>query len=102
MVDPRTAAVQVEIAGAQPAATKKGPGRKRVLRPTPVQAPWVKCGLTQPGRKLPLFDEDGQRYDPRTVRSCLDQGWVTPWIGNPLKPDWLVCKLTEAGRNAVS
>lgn len=62
----------------------------------------MKRGLAQPGGKLPLFDDDGQRYSPRTVRSCLDQGWVTPWIGNPLKPDWLVCKLTEAGRNAVS
>lgn len=102
MVDPRTAAVQVEIAGNQPAGTKKSPGRKRALRPTPVQAAWLKCGLTQPGGKLPLFDDDGQRYDPRTVRACLDKGWATPWIGNPLKPDWLVCKLTEAGHNAVS
>jgi hypothetical protein len=36
------------------------------------------------------------------VRACVDNGWAAPWIGNPLKPDWLVCKLTEAGRRVVS
>ena len=77
-------------------------GRKRRTRPTPVQAAWLKRGVAQPGGKLPLFDEIGQHYDPRTVRACLDNGWVAPWIGNPLKPDWLVCKLTEAGRSVVS
>ncbi len=104
MVDPRTAAVQKEIVGTQPVGTRpeKGLGRKHALRPTPAQAAWLKCGLAQPGGKLPLFDDDGQRYDPRTVRACLDKGWAAPWIGNPLKPDWLVCKLTEAGHTAVS
>ena len=110
MVEPRTAAVQVEIVGNQPVGTRlekslglaKGLGRKRHLRPTRAQMVWLKRGLAQPGGKLPLFDEVGQHYNPRTVRSCVDQGWAAPWIGNPLKPDWLVCKLTEAGRRAVS
>ena len=104
MVEPRTAAVLIETEEIQPLGTRPaiGPGRKARQRPTRVQAIWLKRGLAQPGGKLPLFDEDGQRYSPRTVRSCLDQGWATPWIGNPLKPDWLVCKLTEAGRRAVS
>ena len=104
MVEPRTAAVQVEIVGSQPLGTRfaKGLGRKRAARPTPAQAAWLERGLAQPGGKLPLFDRDGQHYNPRTVRVCLDQGWAAPWIGNPLKPDWLVCKLTEAGRRVVS
>ncbi len=104
MAETRTAAVQVETVGNQPVATRpaKGLGRKRAARPTLVQAAWLKRGLAQPGGKLPLFDRDGQHYDPRTVRACLDKGWAAPWIGNPLKPDWLVCKLTEAGRNVVS
>ncbi len=104
MVEPRTAAVQVEIVGTEPVETrlKKDLGRKRRLRPTPVQAAWLKRGIAQPGGKLPLFDTDGQHYDPRTVRACVDNGWAAPWIGNPLKSDWLVCKLTEAGRSVVS
>ncbi len=104
MVEPRSAAVQVKIVGSQPVGTRlaKGLGRKRRVRPTSAQAAWLRHGLAQPGGELPLFDEVGQHYNARTVRACLDRGWAAPWIGNPLKPDWLVCKLTEAGRNALT
>ena len=73
------------------------PGRK----PTPAQRTWLTAGLSQPGGKLPLFDSQGQRVNERTIRSCIDQGWAEPWFHNPIKPDWLVCKLTEPGRDAV-
>ncbi len=59
---------------------------------------YLRRGLEQPGGKLPLFDLDGQDIDPGVVRSCLRRGWAEPWFHNPLKPDWLVCKLTPAGR----
>jgi hypothetical protein len=55
-------------------------------------------GLDQPGGKLPLFDAEGQRIDARTIKSCIENRWAEPWFQNPLKPDWLVCKLTELGR----
>ncbi|MCB2101602.1 MAG: hypothetical protein KDE22_12070 [Rhodobacterales bacterium] len=67
-------------------------------RPSEAQARWLRRGLDQPGGKLPLFDEDGQRVSDRTVRSCIDLGWAEPWFANPIKPDWLVCKLTDRGR----
>ena len=70
-------------------------------RPSTAQLHWLARGLDQPGGKLPLFDEWGQRINERTIRSCLDQGWAEPWFTNPLKPDWLVCKLTDAGRSLV-
>jgi hypothetical protein len=47
---------------------------------------------------LPLFGEDGRRVDARTIRACITQGWAEPWFHNALKPDWLVCRLTSAGR----
>ena len=75
------------------------PLRQKRARPTDSQRAWLARGLGQPGGKLPLFDEEGQHYPARTVRSCIDQGWAEPWFRNPLKPDWLVCKLTEAGRD---
>ena len=100
MVEPRAAAVLEMPAGDEPVRVEpvRGLGRNR---PTPVQSAWLKRGLAQPGDKLPLFDGLGQHYNARTIRSCIDQGWAEPWIGNPLKPDWLVCKLTEPGRDAV-
>src|SRR5215472_18669478 len=70
--------------------------------PSPVQRAWLKRGLDQPGGKLPLFDTQGQQIDPRTIRSCVEQGWAEPWFANPIKPGWLVCKLTDAGRRAAS
>lgn len=59
---------------------------------------YLRRGLDQPGGKLPLFDLDGQKLEAAIVRRCLARGWAEPWFHNPLKPDWLVCKLTEAGR----
>ena len=66
--------------------------------PTLPELMYLRRGLTQAGGKLPLFDLDGQAVAAPIVRRCLDRGWAQPWFNNPLKPDWLVCKLTDAGR----
>ena len=66
--------------------------------PTAVQQRWLRRGLGQAGGKLPLFDHDGQRITDRTVQSCIRQGWAERWFDNPLKPNWVVCKLTHLGR----
>lgn len=71
-------------------------------RPTEAQAAWLRNGLDQPGGKLPLFDGDGQRVKRQTIESCLKSGWAERWFHNPLKPDWLVCRLTDAGRAALA
>ena len=71
-------------------------------RPTEAQAAWLRNGLDQPGGKLPLFDTDGQRVKRQTIESCLKSGWAERWFHNPLKPDWLVCRLTDTGRAALS
>ena len=71
-------------------------------RPTPTQRAYLRRGLNQPGWKLPLFDEQGQRYSTRTIRSCIDQGWAEPWFNNPLKPNWMVCRLTKVGYKMVN
>lgn len=73
----------------------------RRVRPTAAQRAYLRRGVHQPGWKLPLFDEQGQKYSTRTIRSCIDQGWAEPWFKNPLKPDWTVCRLTRAGYSAV-
>jgi hypothetical protein len=70
-------------------------------RPNPAQRRYLIRGLKQPGGKLPLFDEEGQHVHPALVRACVAHGWAEPWFGNPLKPDWLICKLTEKGRRAL-
>jgi hypothetical protein len=71
-------------------------------RPNPAQRRYLAQGLTQPGGKLPLFDENGQHVHPALVKACVAHGWAEPWFGNPLKSDWLICKLTEEGRRLVT
>lgn len=67
-------------------------------KPTDAQLRYLRRGLRQPGGKLPLFDEHGQQISATTIVSCIRSGWAEPWFENPIKPDWVVCKLTSQGR----
>jgi hypothetical protein len=67
------------------------------IRPSGAQRKYLERGLVQPGGKLPLFDTAGREIDRKTVESCLEHGWAEPWFANPVKPNWLICKLTAAG-----
>ncbi|MHA7777680.1 hypothetical protein [Roseibium sp. M-1] len=69
---------------------------------TAPQKRWLRKGLGQPGGKLPLFDDNGKEIPARTIRACIDAGWAEPWFSNPIKPDWLVCKLTPAAIEVLS
>ena len=70
-------------------------------KPSKNQIRYLTRGLDQPGGKLPLFDDEGQEIDARTIRACIKAGWAEPWFANPLKPDWLVCRLTADGREVT-
>jgi hypothetical protein len=84
-----------------PAATKPTGANPGSAKPTAAQRRYLIRGLSQPGGKLPLFDENGQEVPRRTIEACLAAGWAEHWIANPIKPDWLVCRLTDAGRAAI-
>jgi hypothetical protein len=71
------------------------------LRPTEPQRRYLERGLSQPGGKLPLFYPDGREVPLRTVQACVANGWAEPWIRNPIKPEWLVCRLTDKGRSVL-
>ena len=88
-----------------PAINKRATQRRQAGEGSPLSASqqrWLARGLDQAGGKLPLFDEEGQRYNEKTIRSCLDKGWAEPWFNNPIKPDWLVCRLTDHGREVLA
>jgi hypothetical protein len=71
------------------------------VRPSEAQRRYLARGLTEPGGKLPLFDRDGREVPRKTIESCVARGWAAPWTHNPIKPDWLVCRLTEQGYRAL-
>lgn len=77
------------------------PNSRAEIKLSPAQRKWLERGLTQPGGKLPLFDADGRKVSPQVVKKCVEAGWAEPWFANQLKPDWLVCKLTIAGKAAL-
>ena len=62
---------------------------------------YLSMGLNQAGGKLPLFDELGQEIEHNIIRKCLEKGYAERWFANPLKPDWLVCRLTHEGREVA-
>jgi hypothetical protein len=74
-----------------------GADGERVFQPSPAQRSYLERGIGQPGGKLPLFGHDGRHIHHQTIRSCIDCGWAEPWFKNPIKPNWLVCRLTDEG-----
>jgi hypothetical protein len=67
------------------------------VRPSLPQKRYLERGLKQAGGKLPLFDLDGREIPRKTVEACIAHGWAEAWTSNPIKPEWLVCRLTAAG-----
>lgn len=84
-----------------PGNAHHGPDIAAAVRPSEPQRRYLTRGLDQAGGKLPLFDEEGQLISHQTVESCIAHGWAEPWVSNPIKPDWLVCRLTPAGYLAI-
>lgn len=76
-------------------------GNAASVRPSDAQRRYLERGLTEAGGKLPLFDGNGREVPRKTIESCIAHGWAEPWVVNPIKPDWLVCRLTPEGRRAV-
>jgi hypothetical protein len=71
------------------------------VRPTGPQRRYLERGAGEPGGKLPLFDRDGREVPRKTIEACIAHGWAEPWTLNPIKPDWVVCRLTAAGRRVI-
>ena len=71
------------------------------VRPTEPQRRYLERGLTEPGGKLPLFDRSGREVPRKTIEACIARGWAEVWVINPIKPDWLVCRLTPEGYRVI-
>lgn len=81
--------------------TEQRPRARPAPKPTAAQRRYLNYGVDQAGGKLPLFDLNGQEIDRRTIRACIEHGWAEPWFPNPVKPDWVVCRITDLGRQIV-
>jgi hypothetical protein len=88
----------MEESGNEAPQNEPVPAGANAGRPSAAQLRYLRLGLTAAGGKLPLFGPDGQEISAKTIRACIGNGWAQPWFANPLKPEWLVCRLTEEGR----
>jgi hypothetical protein len=88
--------------GRRDRAAQPGGEGHGAARPTEAQRRYLARGLSQPGGKLPLFDADGRQVPRKTIEACVEHGWAEPWVNNPIRPDWLVCRLSEAGRRVLA
>ena len=77
-------------------------GDRAIVRLSTAQRKWLERGLTQLGGKLPLLDDSGRKINPQVVKKCVDEGWAEPWFANKLNQEWLVCKITAAGRAVLA
>lgn len=93
--------IQAEPNQIDPSQPNHGPDIAAAVRPSEPQRRYLARGLAQAGGKLPLFDDEGQLISHQTVEACIAHGWAEPWVSNPIKPDWLVCRLTPAGYHAI-
>ena len=93
--------LQTNSVGVEPEFAQGGSNLGGTSRPTLAQRRYMERGVDQPGGKLPLFDRNGQEIAHRTIKACIQYGWAEPWFPNPIKPDWIVCRLTDAGRDAL-
>lgn len=68
---------------------------------TDEQRRWLSLGLQQPGGKLPLYDEKGNRIPAELISACIQAGWAEPWVINPDGSASKVCRITESGKLAL-
>jgi hypothetical protein len=62
---------------------------------------WLKTGVNNPEGRLSLFDGGGQRIDGKIQRFAIQSELAEGWFANPMRPDWMVCRLTERGRRLL-
>jgi len=63
---------------------------------------WLKTGVNNADGRLALFDGSGQRIEAHIQRVAIAQGWAEGWFANPMRPDWMVCRLTQSGAQALA
>ena len=63
---------------------------------------WLRGGLERPDGRLAIFDTFGEPVDKAVVKSAISLGLAEPWFSSPMRPQWMVCRLTAKGRVEAS
>ena len=63
---------------------------------------WLQGGLDREDGRLAIFDMFGEPVNKAVIKSAIATGLAEPWFSSPMRPQWMVCRLTTKGRDAVS
>ena len=63
---------------------------------------WLRGGLDRADGRLAIFDTFGEPVDKGVIKSAIAAGLAEPWFSSPMRPQWMVCRLTPKGRDALN
>ena len=63
---------------------------------------WLQGGLNRSDGRLALFDRFGEPVDKAVIKTAIKQGLAEPWFSSPMRPQWMVCRITPKGRESLS
>lgn len=63
---------------------------------------WLQGGFDRTDGRLAIFDTFGEPVNKAVIKSAISSGLAEPWFSSPMRPQWMVCRLTPKGRAAVS
>lgn len=63
---------------------------------------WLQGGLNRVDGRLALFDAFGEPVEKVIIQSAIAKGLAEPWFASPMRPQWMVCRLTAQGRRVAT
>ena len=63
---------------------------------------WLNGGLNREDGRLAIFDTFGEPINKAVIKTAIASGFAEPWFSSPMRPQWMVCRLTAKGRAVVS
>ncbi len=63
---------------------------------------WLQGGLDREDGRLAIFDMFGEPVNKSVIKSAIASGLAEPWFSSPMRPQWMVCRITPKGRAALS
>ena len=63
---------------------------------------WLRGGLDREDGRLAIFDSFGEPVNKAVIKSAISEGLAEPWFSSPMRPQWMVCRLTPKGRTVLN
>ncbi|MEP3655166.1 MAG: hypothetical protein ABJO36_09745 [Litorimonas sp.] len=63
---------------------------------------WLKGGLDRSDGRLAMFDTFGEPVNKAVIKSAIAAGLAEPWFSSPMRPQWMVCRITAKGRETLN